>query len=80
MCNGFFFWSYTLTLLKWYYRNTQEFQNKLKLGCHKVNLLVRSDNVGVSNFYEGIGYKKQDDISVFGKRLISDDWKKVRLL
>tara|TARA_Y100001934_G_C11915277_1_gene568575 strand:- start:10 stop:435 length:426 start_codon:yes stop_codon:yes gene_type:complete len=49
-------------------------ENKLKqLGCSKVNLLVRSDNVEVSNFYEDIDYKKQDDVSVFGKRLIPDD-------
>ena len=52
----------------------KEIENKLKqLGCPKVNLLVRSDNVEVSNFYEGIHYKKQDDVLVFGKRLISDD-------
>ena len=49
-------------------------EKKLKLlGCPKVNLLVRSDNVEVSNFYESIDYRKQDDVSVFGKRLISDD-------
>ena len=49
-------------------------ENKLKqLGCPKLNLLVRSDNVEVSRFYESIDYKKQDDVSVFGKRLISDD-------
>ena len=52
----------------------EEVEKKLKqLGCPKVNLLVRSDNVEVSNFYESIDYKKQDDVSVFGKRLISDD-------
>ena len=52
----------------------KEVENKLKeLGCPKVNLLVRSDNFEVRNFYESIDYKKQDDVSVFGKRLISDD-------
>ena len=52
----------------------EEVEKKLKqLGCPKVNLLVRSDNVEVSKFYESINYKKQDDVSVFGKRLISDD-------
>ena len=52
----------------------EEVEKKLKsLGCSKVNLLIRSDNVEVSNFYESIDYKKQDDVSVFGKRLISDD-------
>ena len=49
-------------------------ENKLKkLGCPKLNLLVRSDNVGVCKFYESLRYKKQDDVLVFGKRLISDD-------
>ena len=52
----------------------EEVEKKLKqLGCPKVNLLVRLDNVEVGNFYESIDYKKQDDVSVFGKRLISDD-------
>ena len=51
-----------------------EIEKKLKqLGCPKVILLVRSDNFEVRNFYESIDYKKQDDVSVFGKRLISDD-------
>tara|TARA_B100001173_G_C15924433_1_gene519998 strand:- start:500 stop:925 length:426 start_codon:yes stop_codon:yes gene_type:complete len=49
-------------------------EEKLKLlGCPKVNILVRSDNIEVSNFYESIDYRKQDDVSVFGKRLISED-------
>ena len=52
----------------------EEVENKLKqLGCPKVNLLVRSDNSEVNNFYKSINYKKQDDVSVFGKRLIADD-------
>ena len=52
----------------------EEVENKLKqLGCPKVNLLVRSDNSEVSDFDKSIDYKKQDDVSVFGKRLISDD-------
>ena len=52
----------------------EEVENKLKqLGCPKVNLLVRSDNSEVNNFYKSIDYKKQDDVSVFGKRLIADD-------
>ena len=49
-------------------------ENKLKkLGCPKVNLLVRTDNIEVINFYEGIKYRKQDDVVVLGKRLISDE-------
>ena len=52
----------------------EEVENKLKqLGCPKVNLLVRSDNSEFSNFYKSIDCKKKDDVSVFGKRLISDD-------
>ena len=47
----------------------KEVEKKLKkLGCPKVNLLVRSDNSEVSNFYKSIEYKKEDDVSVFGKR------------
>ena len=47
----------------------KEVEKKLKkLGCPKVNLLVRSDNSEVSNFYKSIDYKKEDDVSVFGKR------------
>jgi len=42
-------------------------------GCPKVNLLVRSDNVEVGSFYESINYEKQEDVFIFGKRLISDD-------
>ena len=52
----------------------EEFENKLKqLGCSKVKLLVRSDNAEVSDFHKIIDYKKQDDVSAFGKRLISDE-------
>ena len=49
-------------------------ENKLKkLGCPKINLLVRSDNIDVENFYKDINYHKQEDVFVFGKRLIADD-------
>ena len=44
-----------------------------KLGCAKINLLVRSDNIDVEKFYKGINYHKQEDVYVFGKRLIADD-------
>ena len=45
-----------------------EIENKLKqLRCPKVNLLVRPDNVAVSNFYQSIDYKKQGDVSVLEK-------------
>ena len=48
-------------------------ENKLvDLGCPKVNLLIRRDNHEVSNFYESVQYSKQEDVLVYGKRLIPD--------
>ena len=43
------------------------------LGCPKINLLVRTDNKLVSNFYKRMDYNQQSDVFVFGKRLISDE-------
>jgi ribosomal protein S18 acetylase RimI-like enzyme len=43
----------------------------LKLGCPKINLMVRRGNSGVAAFYEELGYL-QDDVVVLGKRLIPD--------
>jgi ribosomal protein S18 acetylase RimI-like enzyme len=43
----------------------------LAMGCPKLNLQVRGDNLSVINFYEKIGYKV-DDVIGLGKRLISD--------
>lgn len=43
-----------------------------KLGCPKVNLQVRIDNEEALEFYERIGYSRDDVIS-FGKRLERDD-------
>jgi ribosomal protein S18 acetylase RimI-like enzyme len=40
-------------------------------GCPKINLMVRNDNLGVVEFYERIGYKK-DKVVELGKRLIPD--------
>ena len=58
----------------------EEVEKKLKqLGCPKVKLLVRSDNIEVRNFYESIDYKKQDDVSVFGKILTSSRTKMLEL-
>lgn len=49
-------------------------ETKLRaLGCPKINLLVRTDNIAVSDFYSTLDYKAQDDVVVFGKRLIEDD-------
>ena len=48
-------------------------EDKLKnLGCPKINLLVRVSNIGVREFYKKLAYKNQDDVVIFGKRLISD--------
>jgi ribosomal protein S18 acetylase RimI-like enzyme len=43
-----------------------------RLGCPKVSLQVRVDNVEALKFYERIGYSRDDVIS-FGKRLERDD-------
>jgi ribosomal protein S18 acetylase RimI-like enzyme len=49
-----------------------EIENKLKaLGCPKINLQVRSYNHEALDFYEKIGYKNDDVVSM-GKRLIDD--------
>lgn len=40
-------------------------------GCPKVNLLVRSSNQGVLEFYRSLGYV-QDEVVSLGKRLIED--------
>jgi ribosomal protein S18 acetylase RimI-like enzyme len=42
------------------------------LGCPKINLQVRSRNVEAIEFYEKIGYKRDDAVSL-GKRLERDD-------
>lgn len=41
------------------------------LGCPKLNLQIRSSNVDVIRFYEALGYKVDDCVSL-GKRLIPD--------
>ena len=41
-------------------------------GCPKINLLVRSSNTAVIEFYRGLGYAQDDAVSL-GKRLIKDD-------
>jgi ribosomal protein S18 acetylase RimI-like enzyme len=40
----------------------------MSLGCPKVNLQIRSSNEGVIEFYEAIGYKVEDRVSM-GKPL-----------
>ena len=41
-------------------------------GCPKINLLVRSSNTAVIEFYRSLGYAQDDALSM-GKRLIKDD-------
>jgi ribosomal protein S18 acetylase RimI-like enzyme len=41
-------------------------------GCPKINLLVRSSNTAVVDFYRSLGYAQDDCVSL-GKRLIKDD-------
>ncbi|GGF43997.1 acetyltransferase YpeA [Microbacterium sorbitolivorans] len=43
----------------------------LRLGCPKVQLMVRSTNADVLGFYDSLGYERSDVI-VSGKRLIED--------
>ena len=47
-------------------------QELLNRGCPKINLLVRSDNLNIKRFYKSLHYDEQDDVKVFGKRLIPD--------
>ena len=46
-------------------------KNILGMGCPKINLLIRTDNLGAVKFYEGIGYK-MDEVVSMGKRLVED--------
>ena len=49
-------------------------EKRLKgLGCPKINLLVRTDNSEVEKCYTQLHFRKQEDVLVFGKRLISDE-------
>jgi len=40
-------------------------------GCPKINLNIRNDNLKVIKFYESIGYK-MDEVVSMGKRLVED--------
>ncbi len=44
----------------------------IRLGCPKINLQVRSTNTEVIAFYEAVGYR-MDDVLSMGKRLVRDD-------
>ncbi len=41
------------------------------LGCAKINLQIRNENVGAAAFYEKLGYTVDEAISM-GKRLVDD--------
>lgn len=41
-------------------------------GCPKLNIVVRTSNEGVLSFYNKLGYKPDDVVSI-GKRLIPDE-------
>lgn len=43
----------------------------LAMGCPKINLLIRSRNVAVKDFYATLGFE-QDEVISLGKRLIPD--------
>lgn len=43
----------------------------LRMGCAKLNLQIRTDNIAVREFYQKIGFDRDDVISM-GKRLIPD--------
>jgi ribosomal protein S18 acetylase RimI-like enzyme len=43
----------------------------LEVGCPKINLQIRTSNTEVIKFYEKIGFK-MDDVVSMGKRLIED--------
>ena len=44
----------------------------IKMGCPKINLMVRNSNLDVHEFYRVIGYEELE-VVVFGKRLIPDE-------
>ncbi|MBU1881724.1 GNAT family acetyltransferase [bacterium] len=51
----------------------QAIEEKIEaMGCPKINLQIRTDNLAAIRFYESIGYMS-DDVVSFGKRLECDD-------
>lgn len=46
-------------------------QRLAALGCPKVNLQIRTSNLGAVRFYESIGYSADDVVSM-GRRLVDD--------
>ena len=43
----------------------------ISMGCPKLNIVIRSSNRQVLDFYRGLGYATDDVVSI-GKRLIAD--------
>ena len=50
---------------------TEVEQRLASMGCPKINLQVRTNNADAIGFYERIGYRPDDVVSL-GKRLIDD--------
>jgi ribosomal protein S18 acetylase RimI-like enzyme len=51
----------------------QMIEDKLTaLGCPKINILIRSSNLAVLDFYKSLDYIS-DDVASVGKRLIADE-------
>lgn len=46
-------------------------QKLLNIGCPKINLQIRTENVAVQDFYTKLGFSVDDAVSM-GKRLIPD--------
>jgi ribosomal protein S18 acetylase RimI-like enzyme len=42
------------------------------LGCPKINLQIRKENVGARGFYERLGFAEDPSVS-YGKRLVRDE-------
>ncbi len=51
---------------------TQLEEKLLAVGCPKLNLQIRTENIEVQNFYKKLGFSIDNAVSM-GKRLIPDD-------
>ena len=56
-----------------YARQLMEYGERelLSLGCPKLNLQIRSDNMQARSFYTSLGYA-EDEVVSYGKRLLED--------
>jgi ribosomal protein S18 acetylase RimI-like enzyme len=57
-----------------YARQLMEYGERelLSLGCPKLNLQIRSDNMQARSFYTSLGYA-EDEVVSYGKRLLEDE-------